>query len=51
MDQMLVLTALGVAVLLGFLLYPAAMFHLFGAILRGLFSLLVDGVALLFAWI
>lgn len=51
MDQTLVLAAFGVAVVLGFLLYPSMMFNLIGSILRGLFNLLVDGVALLFAWI
>jgi hypothetical protein len=51
MEQMIVLVALGALVLAGFMLYPRLMFGLLGMLLRGLFSLAVDSIALLFAWI
>lgn len=51
MDQTIVLGVLVVAVLLGFLFYPALMIRMVGSLVRGIFNLLVDAVGLLLAWI
>ena len=48
---MIVLAALALVLLGGFVMYPRAMFGLLGSLLRGLMGLLADGLALVLAWI
>lgn len=51
MEQMMVWAVLAVLLLVGFLAYPRQMLGLLGALARGLFGVVADGIALLFAWI
>jgi hypothetical protein len=42
---------LGVALLVAFVAYPRLMLGLTATIVRGVFNVIIDGVALLLAWI
>lgn len=48
---MMIWIVFGLLALVGFVVYPRLMFGLLGALLRGTLSIIVDGIALLFAWI
>ena len=48
---MIVWVVVGVLLLVGFVVYPRLMFGLLGALLRGTLAIIVDSIALLFAWI
>lgn len=51
MGQVIVLWGAALLLLVGFVLYPRLMFGLVGSLLRGMWNLAVDCVALLFVWI
>jgi hypothetical protein len=48
---MMIWMVLGLLALVGFVAYPRLMFGLLGALARGTLSIIVDSLALLFAWI
>ena len=51
MEQVVVWIVVAAMLAIGFVVYPRAMFSLLAALLRGVFGLVADGIALLVAWI